>query len=348
MPSNKIRVGVNGVPHGPYTEVLEVCKAVDDSDLVMLGVSDSPVLVKELYVTSTYCAMNTSRATIVSAVTNPVTRHPSVTASGVYALDQLAPGRIGLGMATGDSALWGVGVKGIATVAHLKEYILTVKGLLRGEDVEYRGRKFSPQWRDWKEPKNIPVYVACSGPKVLRMASQVADGLIMAMGFGEEDLKYIFGIINDACAEVGRDPDELDIWWQTSLVFHSSVEEGMENNLGVNVIWMTMGSMEGKLIPDKYKEALVELTKDQHNFSASYHNENLGAMMVRRAKELGLYDWLITHSPRLWGTPEDISRRVFELADMGVTNLLFYGGMAGPDKVGFVKRVAKELVPKVI
>ena len=55
----------------------------------------------------------------------------------------------------------------------------------------------APQWRDWDEPKNIPVYVACSGPKVLRMASQVADVLIMAMGRGDEDLKYIFGIINN-------------------------------------------------------------------------------------------------------------------------------------------------------
>lgn len=348
MPNKQIHVGVNGVLHGPYSEILEVCKAVDDSDLEMLGASDSPVLVKELYVTSAYCVLNTSRVKIVSAVTNPVTRHPSITASGVYALDQLGPGRVGLGMATGDSALWGIGVKGIATVAHLREYILTVKGLLHGDEVEYRGRKFSPQWRDWSEPKNIPVYVACSGPKVLRMASQVADGLIMAMGMGDEDLKYIFGIINDACAEVGRNPDELDIWWQTSLVFHSSVEEGMENNLGVNVIWMTMGSIEGKRIPDEYKERLVELTKDQHDFSTSYLHKNLGAWMVQRAKELGLYDWLMTRSARIWGTPDDVSRRVIELADLGATKFLFYGGIAGPDKVGFVKRVAKEVVPKVI
>ena len=122
----------------------------------------------------------------------------------------------------------------------------------------------------------------------------------------------------------------------------------MENNLGVNAIWMTMGSMEGKRIPDQYKESLVELTKDQHDFSTSYLHKNLGAWMVQRAKELGLYDWLMTRSARIWGTPDDVSRRVIELADLGATKFLFYGGQAGPDKVGFVKRVAKEVVPKVI
>ena len=143
MASGKVRFGVNGVLHGSYPEMLQMCRAVEDAGLEMLGVSDSPMLAKELYVVSTYCAMNTSRVRVVSAVTNPVTRHPSVTASGVYALDQLAPGRLGLGLATGDSALWGIGKKGIATVGHLKEYILAVKGLLRNEEVHYRGATFS-------------------------------------------------------------------------------------------------------------------------------------------------------------------------------------------------------------
>ena len=345
MANTKIRFGINGVLHGSFPEVLEVCKAVEDAGLEMLGVSDSPVLAKELYVISTYCAMNTSRIQVVSAVTNPVTRHPSVAASGLFALDQLAPGRISLGIATGDSALWGIGIKGIASVAHLKEYILAVKGLLAGEEVSYRGRSFTPQWQDWSGPRNIPIYVACSGPKVLKMASQVADGLIMSMGFGPENVQHIKGIINDACAEVGRNPDELDVWWQTALNFSSSVEEGALSNLGVNVNWMTMGSMEGKLIPEEYRDALVQLTQDEHNFSATYHNVDRGTMTVQRAKELGVYDFLVTRSPRLWGTPEDISRRLVELGEMGVTNWLFYAGAAGANKLDLINKLSKGVMP---
>ena len=345
MSQAKVRFGINGVLHGSYAEMLQMCRAAEDAGLEMLGVSDSPMLVKELYVVSTYCALNTSRIKIVSAVTNPVTRHPSVTASGIYALDTLAPGRVGLGLATGDSALWGIGKKGIATVDHLREYILAVKGLLRGEEVQYKGASFSHHWADYGSPSDVPVYVACSGPRVLAMASQVADGLIMSMGYGPENIQYIKSIISKSCAEVGRDPEELDVWWQTALSFSSSVEEGMRTNLGVNINWMTMGSMEGKLIPEEYREGLSQLTRDEHSFSATYHNVDRGTWTVQRAKELGIYDWLVGRSPRLWGTPRDISHRLAEMAEMGVTNWLFYCGLAGIDKQDLVRKLAREVVP---
>ena len=345
MTNPKVRFGINGVLHGSYSEMLQMCHAADEAGLEMLGVSDSPMLTKELYVVSTYCAMNTSKVKVVSAVTNPVTRHPSVTASGIYALDQLAPGRIGLGLATGDSALWGIGKKGIATIAHLKEYILAVKGLLRGEEVQYHGATFSPHWADNDPTSEVPLYVACSGPRVLAMASQVADGLIMSMGYGDENIQYIKGIISDSCAEVGRDPDELDVWWQTALSFSSSVEEGMRTNLGVNTNWMTMGSMEGKLIPEEYREALLQLTHDEHSFSATYHNVDRGTWTVQRSKELGIYDWLVSRSARLWGTPRDISHRLLELAEMGVTNWLFYAGLPGIDKQDLVRKLGREVIP---
>ena len=345
MAKRKVRFGVNGVLHGSYSEMLQMCRAADDAGLEVLGVSDSPMLVKELYVVSAYCALNTSRVKVVSAVTNPVTRHPSVTASGVYALDKLAPGRIVLGLATGDSALWGIGKKGIATVAHLKEYLLTVKGLLRGEEVQYRGASFSNHWPDYDSPAEVPVYVACSGARVLAMASQVADGLIMSMGYGPDNIQYIKSIIADSCAEVGRDPEELDIWWQTALTFSPSMEEGMRTNLGVNTNWMTMGSLEGKLIPEEHREALIQLTQDEHNFSATYHNVDRGTWTVQRAKELGIYDWLVGRSARLWGTPHDISVRIGELAEMGVTNWLFYCGLAGIDKQELVRKLAREVMP---
>ena len=340
----KMRFWMTGIINGPYPETLQWWKAAEDVGFDTLGISDSPVIFKELYVTSAYCALNTSRIRVISAVTNPVTRHPSVTASGLFALDQLAPGRIGLGIATGDSALWGIGKKGIATVAHMRQYILAVKGLLRGEEVEYEDRRFSPQWRDWSGPQNIPVYVACVGPKVLKMASQVADGLIVCMGYGPENIKYVRGIINDACAEVGRNPDDLDIWWQASLVFADSVEEGMKVNLGVNINWLTMGSMEGKLIPEEYRDRLVQLAEDEHSFDATYHNVDRFTWTVERAKELGIYDFLLSRSPRFWGTPDDICRRLAQFREMGLTQWQLYVGMAGLDRLDIINKMGRHVI----
>ena len=65
------------------------------------------MLSSEMLLACAACALNTSKAKIFTGVTNPVTRHPSVMASSYLCLEELAPGRNMLGIATGDSALWG-------------------------------------------------------------------------------------------------------------------------------------------------------------------------------------------------------------------------------------------------
>ena len=329
-------------PDRPIPELAKLWRAADAAGIDTLTVSDSPLRVHEMYILATLCAREAAQARILTCVTNPVTRHPSVAASALLSLNELAPGRIAFGIATGDSALWGVGLKS-ATVARLREYILAMKALLRGESATWQGTTFAGAWSDW-QPINIPVYVACSGPKTLRMAAQVADGLILAMGFAPEDIDHIRGIIDDACAEIGRDPNSLDLWWNADVTFAPSIAEASEASLGWGVSWLTMGSLEGKRIPERYKAALLELNADTHNLTAVYRTPGRGRLMVERAKRAGLYDWLVSRSPRLWGTPEDVSRRLAELADMGLANWIFFTGRT-EDKFGLIDKLTHEVMP---
>ena len=350
MPDKGMRFCLNMVHTRPLSEVIQWWKAADEAGIHMLGLPDSPARQAEIYVASTLCALNTSRIKFISSVTNPVTRHPSVAAGGLFTLDELAPGRVGLGIGTGDGALWSIGMRKAATVAHLKEYILTVKGLLRGEEVVYRGRSFRGEWRDGERgsgPKEIPIYVSCSGPKVLKMASQVADGMVIQMGYAPENIQYIRDIIKEGCAEVGRNPDGLDIWWTTELIFGSSVEDSMRQNLGVNIGWVALTSMEGKQVPEEYKESLKALVGDMHTFAAGYSSADLGPKMVQRAKELGIYDWIISRAPGLWGTPEDVSRRLAEFGEMGLTNWMFFVGRSHIDRLEMIDKLAKGVLPNL-
>ena len=53
--------------------------------------------------------------------------------------------------------------------------------------------------------------------------------------------------------------------------------------------------------------------------------------MVNRAKELGLYDWIASRSPRLWGTPIEVRARLEELRSLGMSKwMLFPDGMTIP------------------
>ncbi|MDA0262229.1 MAG: LLM class flavin-dependent oxidoreductase [Proteobacteria bacterium] len=295
----------------PILDAVKLWQASEDAGLDLLGIADSPNLLRELYVSATMCAVNTKKADIITYVTNPVTRHPSVTASAFMSLNELAPGRIGMGIGTGDSALWSIGQKG-ARVAAIREYILTVKALLRGEKVTWQGSQFEAAWSG-VEPFDLPVYVACAGPKILRMAAEVADAGIVTMGFAPEDVAYVRNIVDEGLTASGRRADDFQIWWNAHMAFDESVEAAAERSMGWSPYWLTMGSLEGKGIPDGLKDKLKQLNADAHNLDAVYRSKDRQQTLVNRAKELGVYEWMLSRSPRLFGTPQDIAARFNEL-----------------------------------
>ena len=109
------------------------------------GIGDTQSLFREMYVCLTVAALNTEKARIGPMVTNPVTRHPGVTASAMATLDELTGGRTFLGLGTRDTALVNLGQRP-ATVARLRRYITAVKGLLAGEEVEWDGGMAHTRW----------------------------------------------------------------------------------------------------------------------------------------------------------------------------------------------------------
>jgi len=340
-----VRFAINLLHDGTVSEVREWWHVADRCGVDVIAVADSPALLRELWVTTTMCTSVTERALIMTGVTNPITRDPAVTASALYALHEMASNRIALGISTGDSAAWGVGLAP-ASVNKLRSYILAVKGLLAGDEVEYDGRRFRAHWKG-HEPVSIPIYVACSGPKALRMAAQHADGLILSFGFSADVMEYVTSQIANACAEVGRSPGELDLWWNSEIVFADTIEQARERNLGVYTGWMTMGSLEGKLIPPEHREALLQLNGDSYAIESDYQDNNRTKVLVERAKELGIYSWLSTMTPGLFGTPDDIAASLIEHGKAGRENWMFYVGHAGEDRLEHIRLIGEEVLPRV-
>jgi 5,10-methylenetetrahydromethanopterin reductase len=330
----------------PMTGLVALWQACDKAGLSLIGIPDTPAVARELYVSAAVCAAQTADSQIMPTVTNPVTRDPSVTAAALLTLEDLAPGRISLGIGTGDSALWGVGLKP-ATVSDLREYVIAVKKLLRGEEANFHGRSFRIMWNGSLPRTPIPVIIACSGPRVLQMAAQAADGLILAMGYGDENLNYIRGLITESCAAIGRNPAELTLWWHSTLDFAPTIEAAMEKSLGVNPRWITLGGTQAKQVPEEYRAPLRQLNADIKDLAAVYRTARRGAILVERAKRLGVYDWLLSRASGLWGTPADIVNRLTELQLKGVDNWLLYfeAGSTDVDRREFIERLSEEIMP---
>ncbi len=310
-------------PHDSIRDGLKLWQACEGAGLEVIGPADSQNLMREMYVCLTAIAMSTTRVRIMSYATNPVTRHPTVTAGAFVSLEELAPGRMMMGIATGDSALWSMG-RDPAKLRHLRDYIQTVKALCAGEEVTWDGRAFKPRWAQF-EPFDLPTYVMCSGPKTLRMAAEVADGAVVHMGFAPEDLAQVREIIAAGRRAVGKDPATFDVWWNAPVLFGETYEAAATRNIGWLPRWLTMGSLDGKGIPDELKEKVKELNADQHSLDNVYRGKDREQILVERAKSLGLYDWLMSRSARLLGPPEQVAERLNELADKeGLVQWIFF------------------------
>src|SRR5512139_2931545 len=86
-----------------------LCRDVEEHGFDLLGIADSQSVFRELYVALTVAALNTSRIRLGPLVTNPLTRHPVVTASAISSVDELSGGRALLGLGSGDSAIYTIG-----------------------------------------------------------------------------------------------------------------------------------------------------------------------------------------------------------------------------------------------
>ena len=341
-----MQIAVNVLQQSPITEAPEWWKLADDAGVDVIGLPDSPALVRDLYVTAALCAQHTKRARVMTAVTNPLSRDPAVTASALRTLEEIAPGRIAMGIGTGDSAMWGVGRKP-ATVARLREYIVAVKRLVRGEEADYGGRRFRLRWADAPPPAEIPVLVAVSGPKVLRMACEVADGMLLAMGFGPDNVAYVRSLIEQGCQAAGRQPAELECWWNSEIVFGDSAADARSRGMGVGTEWLTMGTTEGKQIPEHLKPALVQFNADVHDLAAEYQDEDREGKLIDRARELGLYDWLMARAPGLWGRPAEVADRLRELEADGMDRWMFYVGRRETDRMNHLHLICNEVLPRL-
>ena len=149
-------------------------------------VPDSQMIWSDCYAVMALAAQNTSRIQLGTGVAIPGTRIAPVTAHSIASINQLAPGRVFLGIGTGHTAMRVMGMEPMR-IRDFREYLRVLRILLRGEEVEYtladrtRTIRFLHQDLRFVNLDNpIPIYVAANGPRALRSAGEFGDGLISA------------------------------------------------------------------------------------------------------------------------------------------------------------------------
>ena len=133
----------------------------------------------------TAAARETDRIRLATGIINPYTRTPTVIASAFATLDELSQGRMILGLGSSHAVPHVVswhGLKFEKPLLRTKECIEIICGILTGRTVNYHGRIFEiSNFRLPSRPirRSVPIYLAALGPRMLRLAGEVADGVLL-------------------------------------------------------------------------------------------------------------------------------------------------------------------------
>jgi probable F420-dependent oxidoreductase len=167
---------------------------------------DSHVLWMEPFPLLTLMAANTKNMHFGTCVTNPAVRDVTVSASLFATLNLASHGRMELGIGRGDSSRRVLGKKP-TTLENLEEFVRAFRELNTGKAIDYEGVNTRFPWVGTVVPR---VWVAGYGPKALRTAGRIGDGVILQ--FADPDLiDWCLGFVREGAKEAGRDFSKIEV-----------------------------------------------------------------------------------------------------------------------------------------
>lgn len=297
------------VPPFNTDDLIEDAKIAEEYGFDFLGVPDSQCLMQELHTNLGALAREVNDLEIGSSVTNPMTRHPAVTASAFATINGMTGGNTVLGVGGGDSAVYTLGEEP-ANLDELEAFIRFCKRLTQGKEVEYNGEPIKITWEDRAELMEVPVLLSASGPKTLKLGGRVADRVLIGSGITPEVVEGAVELINEGAEEAGRDPDNVEKWiWPIVLItedpgyFRDMIQE-LVAGAGHLTFQFTF---EGKQVPDEHREALKTLVEE---YDSTAHM-GLGEKPEngQLVEELGLTDYLAERFCAI-GTPEECREKL--------------------------------------
>lgn len=280
--------------------------------------------------TLTLCAARTRRIQLGTGVTNPVTRHPAVTARAVATLDEIWEGRFLLGLGAGDTSLKHLGLSP-SSPEECEEAVRCLRSLLAGEEGVFRGRKI-PKLHHYAGRK-IPIYLAANGPRMLQAAGRCADGVIASVGVAPELVQYVLETVGRGAESAGRDPREVAV----SLHFGCEVSEDRakaRDNVKTYVARRLLAPLPAKLtgFTKEEREAF------QRAYSLSGHLQ-VNASHAHPVRE----EWIDRFA--LAGNPEECLEKLRQLGKMGVNEVLLLP--TTPNSVTLIRTFGETILPKL-
>ncbi|HWL43875.1 MAG TPA: LLM class flavin-dependent oxidoreductase [Ilumatobacter sp.] len=308
-----ISLGIRLPPCASPVVLGDAASLAEQAGFDSVWLPDSQLLWREAFMSLAIVADRTERVTIGPAVTNFETRHPTVLASAVRTLQDLAPGRVRVAVGTGNSALAGLGFRP-STRARMTEQIGDLRRLLTGGGDAER----QPVLRDAHGP--APIFIAANGPNNLEMAGALGDGVILLAGVSDAAVGRALTLVERGAAGSGRQLGDLHVVVTSYCIVTDDVERSARQ---LKPICLTIAQTGGA---DMLRDAGIDIEPparlpyvepDLLHAADWEHAVEVASGWVSDAAAVRFAEEYC-----LVGSAADIARRLMAVGELGVDSVL--------------------------
>jgi coenzyme F420-dependent glucose-6-phosphate dehydrogenase len=267
----------------------------------------------------------TSRVQMGTSVLTPTFRyHPSIVAHAFGTLGAMFPGRVALGIGTGES-LNEVPSSGIAwpeqkeRTARFKEAVDLIRRLWSEERLTYHGTFYKTENATiYDRPdKPVPLYIAAAGPFMAKFAGEHGDGFICTSGKKWElYTETLLPNLDAGLQKAGKAPQDSDRMIEIKLSFDTDRERALQDTR----FWGALA-----LTPDEKVDVEDPLQMEKL----------ADALPIERAASR----FIVTSDP------EEAIQRIGRYVELGFNHLVFHA--PGPDQARFLKLFSEQLAPRL-
>jgi len=333
-------VGMNA--HERMDEIGDHARVAEKSGFNFITYVDQPYMSRDVFASTTIAALNTDQISIGPGVIDLTTHHPLGIAGATASIDELSRGRVIVGIGPGGA--FGDTMRP-RTVKETRNAVEFIRRFTNGETVEAYGQDIRCEFHN----RQLPVYIGANGPRMLEMAGEVADGVMLSSAFGAHPsmLKWRLAQIERGASKAGRDPSEIDVWARAMIYVADSMEEALPEVAGyvMNSARSTIRTLSNrhpeqiKIINAMEKEApglIDECQRVADTWTPQWneHNDAPAAKFITKLTT-GLYHMV--------GKPDDICEKIDKVGQLGIKTMATVTYPLS-DKKGMLKEIGDKVI----
>jgi probable F420-dependent oxidoreductase len=264
-------------------------------------------------------------------VTNPATRDITVTASAMATLNEISGGRMDCGIGRGDSARRVIGQAPV-TIERLEESCRLIRDLAAGREVDYGGTPTQLKWAKGE----LPIWIAAYGPRALRLAGRVGDGVIMQLA-DPYLIEWFLRFVREGAEEAGRRFEDIKVMsaapgYITDDIAHAREQVRWFPALVSNHVVDLVKRYEPKDLPQAFTDYIA--TREHYDYS---DHGRTGAEHASFVPDEVVDRFCVI------GTADACRTKLHELESVGVNQFNIYTMVDDPE--GVIRTFGSEIIP---